>query len=221
MTSLEMITAFVDTSYVLSKESKTFHSSAPRELKERNTFYKSSLCHSFVLLTNSMEQSPSWKANRFSASQIPTLYGTRIFVTMTTSAHHLSLSSARSIQSMHPHATLWRSILSLSSHLCLHLQNGLFPQVSPPKPCMHPCSCPYVPHLVLDLITWIIFGEEYRSFSSSLCSFLHSPLTLSLLGSNIPLSTLFSNTASLHSSLNVRNHVLHPYKLCVSETINS
>ena len=52
MTSLEMITAFVDTSYVLSKESKTFHSSAPRALKERNTFYKSSLCHSFVLLLN-------------------------------------------------------------------------------------------------------------------------------------------------------------------------
>jgi len=51
MTSLEMITAFVDTSYVLSKESKTFHSSAPRALKERNMFYKSSLCHSCVLLT--------------------------------------------------------------------------------------------------------------------------------------------------------------------------
>jgi hypothetical protein len=30
------------------------------------------------------------------------------------------------------------------------------------------------------LITRIIFVEEYRSFSSSLCSFLHSPVTSSL-----------------------------------------
>jgi hypothetical protein len=27
------------------------------------------------------------------------------------------------------------------------------------------------------LITQIIFGEKYRSLSSSLCSFLHSPVT--------------------------------------------
>jgi hypothetical protein len=35
------------------------------------------------------------------------------------------------------------------------------------------------------LITWIIIGEEYRSFHSSLCNFIHSPLTSSLLGLNI------------------------------------
>jgi hypothetical protein len=45
-----------------------------------------------------------------------------------------------------------------------------------------------------------------------LCSFLHSPITSSLLGPNIPLSTLFSNTISLRSSLNVRDQVSHPYK---------
>jgi len=43
----------------------------------------------------------------------------------------------------------------------------------------------------------LIFGEEYRSLSSSLCSFLHSPVASSLLGPNILLSTLFSNTLSL------------------------
>jgi hypothetical protein len=32
------------------------------------------------------------------------------------------------------------------------------------------------------LITRIIFGDEYRSLSSSLYSLLHSPVTLSLLG---------------------------------------
>ena len=50
------------------------------------------------------------------------------------------------------------------------------------------------------------------SFSSSLCSFLHSPVTSSLLGSNIFLSTLFANTLSLCSSLNVSDQVSHSYK---------
>ena len=39
-----------------------------------------------------------------------------------------------------------------------------------------------------------MLGEESRSFPSSLCSFLHSPVNLSLLGPNILLSTLPSNT---------------------------
>jgi len=47
--------------------------------------------------------------------------------------------------------------------------------------------------------------EEYRSLSSSLCSFLHSSVTSSLLGPNILCSILFSNTFSLHSSLSVSN----------------
>jgi hypothetical protein len=47
---------------------------------------------------------------------------------------------------------------------------------------------------------------------SSLCSLLHSPVTPSLLGPNILLSTLFSNTLSLCSSLNVWDQVSHPYK---------
>jgi hypothetical protein len=44
--------------------------------------------------------------------------------------------------------------------------------------------------------------------SSSLCSLIHSPVTSSLLGPNIPLSTLFSNTLNLCSSLNVTEYKL-------------
>jgi hypothetical protein len=54
--------------------------------------------------------------------------------------------------------------------------------------------------------------EEYRSLSSSLCSFLLFPVTSSLLDPNIPLSTLLSNILSLRSSLNVSDQVSHPYK---------
>jgi hypothetical protein len=65
------------------------------------------------LLTYSVEQSPSWEANKYSASQeIP---------------RYLSLFWASSIQSMPPHPTSWRFILTLSSHLRLGLPSCLFP----------------------------------------------------------------------------------------------
>jgi len=70
----------------------------------------------------------------------------------------------------------------------------------------------YPTHLfLLDLIIRI-FVEEYRSLISSICSFLHSPVILSLLGPNIFLSTLFSNTLILHSSLSMSDQISHPYK---------
>ena len=130
---------------------------------------------------------------------------------------HLSLSWASSIQSMPPHPISWRFILILSSHLKLGLANGLFPSYFPTKTlytpllCLIHATCPA--HLILlDLITRTEVGEEYRSLNSSLCSFLHSPFTSFLLGPNILPNTLFSNTLSLRSCLNVSDQVSHPYK---------
>jgi hypothetical protein len=90
-------------------------------------------------------------------------------------------------------------------------------QASQPKWCMHPSPSPCAPHapahlILLALITLIILGEEYKPCSSSLCSFLQPPGTSSLLGPNILLSTLFSNTINLCSARNVRDQVSHPYK---------
>ena len=79
--------------------------------------------------------------------------------------------------------------------------------------CPHPIHGTYAAHIIfLYLITRKVLGKSYRSLSSSLCTFLHSPVTSSLLDPNTLLKTLFSNTLSLCSSLNVSDQVSHPYK---------
>jgi hypothetical protein len=57
-----------------------------------------------------------------------------------------------------------------------------------------------------------MLGDEYKSLSSSLLSFLHSAVTPSLLAPNVPLNTLFSNTLNLGYSFNVSDQDSHPYK---------
>jgi len=95
-------------------------------------------------------------------------YGTRRFITAFTSARHLSLSWASSIQSILPYPTSWRSILILSSHLSLGLPNGLFPLGFPTKtlytPLLSPTRATCPAHLpILDFVTRTILGAEYRS----------------------------------------------------------
>ena len=56
-------------------------------------------------------------------------------------------------------------------------------------------------------------------------SFVHSPVTSSLLGPNILLNALFSNTLSLRSFLNVSDQVSNPYKgtgtiIVISESLD-
>ena len=92
-----------------------------------------------------------------------------------------------------PHFTLLRSILNIvlpSTPGSSKWSHSLtFPQKSQYAPLGSPRSTAHLS--LLNLITRMIFGEEYRVWSSSLCSLLHSPVTLSLSGPNILLSTLF------------------------------
>ena len=99
----------------------------------------------------------------------------------------------------------------LFSHLCLWLPSR-FPNKTLYASLLFPirATCPAF-LIPLDLIIRIKFCEEYRSSTYSLCSFLHSPVTSSLLGPNILLSTIFSNAQSLCSSLSLNDQVSHPY----------
>ena len=112
-------------------------------------------------------------------------YGTWRLITAFTSARHLPLYWASSIQSILSHPTSWRSILILSPHLRLGLPSGLFTSGFRTKTLythlFFPIRATCPAHLILlDFITRTILGEEYRLLSFWLCSFLHSPVTSSV-----------------------------------------
>ena len=157
-----------------------------------------------------MEQSPSWEANRFSASQEihRILWNQKVPYRI-----HKCPPPVPILSQIDPVRTpiSWKFVLS--SHLRLDLPSGLFPSGFPTKtlytPLLSVVHAACLVHLILlDFITRTMLGEQYRSLSSSLCNFLHSPVTSFLLGPNILLSTLFSNSLSLRSSLTVSDQVV-------------
>ena len=130
--------------------------------------------------------------------KLPSFYGTRRSITAFTSTRHLPLSWASSIQSIPPTSHFLKTHLNIilpstpgSSKWSLSIR---FPHQNTVRASLS-YTCPT--HFILNFITRTILGEGYRSLSSSLCSFLHSPITSSL---------------SLHFSLNVPDQVSHTYK---------
>ena len=101
-----------------------------------------------------------------SSQEIHHIFGTRRFLTVLTSARHLSLSWDNSIQSPQPPPTSWRSILILSSHLRLGLHNGLFPLGFPTRTLCAPLPSP------IRRKARVLFLNFFRTFSefSAICS---------------------------------------------------
>ena len=172
----------------------------------------------YYLLTYSMEQSPSWEANWFAASQeIP-------HILWNPNAHYrihkcrTPVPILSQINPVHnPHPASWEPFLLLSSHLRLGLPSGLFPTGFPTKTLytviLSPIRATCPAHLILlDLNTPTKFGQQYRSLNFSLCSFLQSLITSSFLGPNIPPQHPILEHSQPSSSLNVSYQVSNPYK---------
>jgi hypothetical protein len=130
----------------------------------------------------------------------PAFYKNRRFITTFTTARHLPLSSARSIQFM-SNPIFKKFFLITSSHLYLGLSNSLLHWSYPQKPCMHlfsPHTC-YMPRLSpfpwFDYPNHICWGVQ--SIKLLVTKLFPLSCLLALLGQNSLLSTFFSTTLSL------------------------
>lgn len=96
--------------------------------------------------------------------------------------------------------------------------SGWFPSLRFPypnpvclSPLLHACYMPRPSQSPL-FISLMIFGKKYRASVFSLYCLSHPPNTSSFLGQNILLSSLFSKTLGLLSSLYARDQDSHLFK---------
>ena len=139
-------------------------------------------------------------------------YGIRRFNTAFTKVRQWSLSWAETTQLLALIPISLRSILILSSHLRLGLPKGLFPVDVLVKilKALLPSSI---------LATWPAYlnlhHRDYIRWTVQNMKFLivePSPLSILIpLGTKYSPQDSFSNTLSLHSSLNVRDHISYTY----------
>jgi hypothetical protein len=148
------------------------------ELTLHNRLRGRIILSSNYLLTYSMEQSPSLEANRFSASQeIPSiLWNPKVRYRIHRCSSPVSILSPQSSPVQSHFLNIIPPFTPVSPNWPL--------QIFSPKSFIRlssPLYVLYAPLLIsLELITRTILGKDYRSLSSSQCSFPHSSVISSL-----------------------------------------
>ena len=165
-----------------------------------------------------MEQSPSSEADRFVTSQeIPcVLCNPKVYCRIHKCPPPVPiLSQLDSVHNITSHfMKIHSNIILPSTHGSPKCSLSLrFPHQNPlyAPPLFHTRYMPHPSHSSRfyhpNNIGWAV--QRIMLF---IMQFLHSPVTSSLLGTNILLNTIFLNTLSQLSSFNVSDQVPHPYK---------
>ena len=155
-----------------------------------------------------MQQSPSWKPNRFADSQeIPRiLWNLQVHYRIHKCPPPVFILSQL-------HSVITPTFIFLKIHLntfpsTLGSPESSLSLISPTQSCIRLSCHPYALNFPPISFFSILSPEQYLvtstdHLSSSLFSFLHSPVISSLLSPDILLNTLFSDLLSLRSSLDV------------------
>jgi hypothetical protein len=161
---------------------------------------KNNLVYSYKW-TKSMEQSKSLEADCCLSSQSIS----QLLLMWNLKAHYCAhkslsaLSTASWIWYAPSHTISVRSIIVFFFIPSLQVMTKILNVFLIPK--LH-ATCPT--YAILQFFN-LLLGEEYKLWSTSLCKFLHLAVTSSLLGPNILISALFSNTFNARCSLNKKS----------------
>jgi hypothetical protein len=146
-----------------------------------------------------------------------------MFIIAFTCTRHLSLSSARLIQSI-PSITLLEDMSYYYTPIYGYIfQVVSFLHVSHHMSCIHICSTHSCYKLRPSHFSRFDHPNNFRCLSSSLDRFMYSPVMFTLLGTNFPLSIQLSKPYSIVSSFKISDQISHQYQttgniyLCISK----